>query len=727
MLIDLSRDKQVCEVLTRLKEANPEQGPVCVDGTWGSFVPMLAVHLSRMLHRPILYISAHIDDSDNVADDLTVFGAGHVEVFPVWEGHGPQWQGDATDEVAAHRLRISLALSQGKEKANFSDTIISAGIQALIQPVPDPSALSADSLCLVTGQTMDPDEVTGWLTDQGFERVDSVDVPGQFARRGGIIDIFAPVTSQSAQQIGRAESVPSEPYRIEFFGDQVESIRVIDLDTQRSARTVDRLEVLPPTAHENLEQTEMLLNLLPPETILIFEEPTEIAEVAEVFLSRIDDPRGLYPFTAIYQVAQRFTSLQISRFAGAGAAKSIHLGVTSAQQYEHKTGAMWRDNKEVLADLLSADREVYLYCENTAEVDRITEIVRDVHGRLPDHLHLPIGFLHRGFILESLDTVVISHHEIFGQTSLRRRIRTIRSVSPVHTMLDLQKGDYVVHVSYGIGKFAGVELMEKAGSTSEYLTLEYADKVRMHVPVSSIHLVQKYIGAMPKRPVLSRIGSKKWERQKQRVADGVHELAVELLETQAKRESAGGYAFGADSLWQKEFEESFLYQETPDQLTASAEIKGDMQRRSPMDRLLCGDVGYGKTELAMRGAFKAVEAGKQVAVLVPTTVLSVQHGRTFTERFADFPVTVEVINRFVTAKQAKDILNRCRQGRVDILIGTHRLLSDDVGFKDLGLLIIDEEQRFGVEHKERLKRFRTNVDVLTMTATPIPRTLHMSL
>ncbi|MBN1816009.1 MAG: transcription-repair coupling factor [Sedimentisphaerales bacterium] len=726
-MIDLSRDKQVSKILTRLKETRSEQGPVCVDGTWGSFAPLLAVHLSEALKRPILYISAHIDDADNVADDLSVFGAGHVEVFPVWEGHGPQWQQDATDEVAAHRLRISLALSQGTGKADLCDTILSAGIQALIQPVPDPTVLSAESLNLVTGQTIEPEKVTGWLTDQGFERVDSVDVPGQFARRGGIIDIFAPVTSQSARQIGRSESVPSEPYRIEFFGEQVESIRAIDLDTQRSARTVDRLEIVPPTAHENLEQSALLLNLLPPETILLFEEPTEIAEVADVFLNRIDDPRGLYPFAAIYQAARRFTCLEISRFAGAGAAKSIHLAVTSAQQYEHKAGALWKDNKEILADLLSAGRQVYLYCENAAEVDRITEIVRNICGQVPDHLHLPIGFLHRGFILESLDTVVISHHEIFGQTSLHRRIRTVRSVSPVHTMLDLQKGDYVVHVMHGIGKFVGVELMEKAGSTSEYLTLEYADKVRMHVPVSSIHLVQKYIGAMPKRPVLSRIGSKKWERQKQRVADGVHELAAELLETQARREGMGGYAFADDSLWQKEFEESFLYQETPDQLTAAAEIKSDMQKRSPMDRLLCGDVGYGKTELAMRAAFKAVEAGKQVAVLTPTTVLSVQHGRTFTERFADFPVTVEVLNRFITAKEAKDILTRCRQGRVDILIGTHRLLSDDVGFKDLGLLIIDEEQRFGVEHKERLKRFRTNVDILTMTATPIPRTLHMSL
>ncbi|MCK4959774.1 MAG: DEAD/DEAH box helicase, partial [Planctomycetes bacterium] len=297
----------------------------------------------------------------------------------------------------------------------------------------------------------------------------------------------------------------------------------------------------------------------------------------------------------------------------------------------------------------------------------------------------------------------------------------------VSSLVDLQRGDYVVHLSYGVGKFLGIKTMEKNNSVSEYLTVEYADKILIHVPVSNISLVQKYIGALPKRPKLSKIGTKKWENQKDKVAKGVQELAAELLEVQAKRENLGGYAFSADSTWQREFEESFLYQETPDQLTAIKEIKADMTGTVPMDRLLCGDVGYGKTEVAMRAAFKAIEAGKQVAVLVPTTVLCVQHGRTFAERFADFPITTEVLNRFVSAKKAKEIVSRARQGKVDVLIGTHRIISKDVGFKDLGLVIIDEEQRFGVEHKERLKKLRVNVDVLTMTATPIPRTLHLSL
>ena len=370
---------------------------------------------------------------------------------------------------------------------------------------------------------------------------------------------------------------------------------------------------------------------------------------------------------------------------------------------------------------------VCLYCESPAEIKRIGEIVKQINPDVPANFRLLPGFIHHGFVINSLNTIAISHHELFGQYVLRRRPRPMRASLPVVTLSDLQQGDYVVHISYGIGKFLGIKSIAEKGGINEYLTIEYADSVKIHVSVSNINLVQKYIGTSPKRPKLSSVGSKKWLRQKEKVAQSVQDLASKLLETQAKRQDMGGIAFGQDSDWQVEFEESFPYQETPDQTTAAEQIKADMRQNVAMDRLLCGDVGFGKTELAMRGAFKTAEHGKQVAVLVPTTVLSVQHGRTFTERFADFPVCIEVLNRFKTTKQAKDIIARTKAGKVDILIGTHRLFSSDIGFKDLGLLIIDEEQRFGVEHKERLKKLRVNVDVLTMTATPIPRTLHMSL
>ncbi len=724
-VMDISKDNIVNEIVAQLADRDPVQGPVNVDGTWGSFAPMLAAHIWNTLKRPILYVRPHIDDADSAADDLQVFAGLPVQTFPVWES--PDETTDATDEILAQRLRMSLWLADQQVADKPEPFLLSTCIQALNQPVAKPQLLTENGLTLSTGQTFEPELLDTWMVDHGFERVDSVDVPGQFAHRGGIVDIFAPVCTSVSKTNATSDFTEVYPIRIEFFGDQIESIRRIDLDNQLSADELTSVQVTAPQNTLEPEGTELLLNLLPDETIIIFEEPTEIAEVSEVFLNRLEDIRGMVPFKSVYKATMRFTCLQISRFVTV--ADSLHLDVTSAQQFEHKAGAIWKDQQAVLEDLVKETEgaDVLFYCENIAEVQRIKEILQEKFGRIPKNFKTPIGYVHQGFILRSLNIIIATHHEVFGQVSVRRRVRRIQSVSSVDSMLDLKKGDYVVHISYGIGKFVGVRMMEKPSGKAEYITLEYADKVQMHVPVGNIHLIQKFIGSTPKRPTLSKIGTKKWEKQKEDVARGVQELAADLLEAQAKRQQAGGFDFGSDTVWQREFEESFPYQETPDQITAVAEIKDDMASTKPMDRLLCGDVGYGKTEIAMRAAFKAVQADKQVAVLVPTTVLCVQHGRSFAERFADFPVTIEVLNRFTTARQARDILLAAKQGKVDILIGTHRLLSDDVGFKDLGLLIVDEEQRFGVEHKERLKRFRVNVDILTMTATPIPRTLHMSL
>ncbi|MHC4124596.1 MAG: transcription-repair coupling factor, partial [Planctomycetota bacterium] len=408
----------------------------------------------------------------------------------------------------------------------------------------------------------------------------------------------------------------------------------------------------------------------------------------------------------------------------------IKVNVKSVQQFQHKTGTMWSGHKAALEQLVGeakGGKKVNLYCESAAEIRRISEIITQDNKKVPANFKIVQGFVNQGFLIGSLKTIVISHHEIFGQYAIRRRQRQIRAGAAVDTLADLQAGDYVVHVSYGVGKYSGIEIIKDKKGTSEHLTIEYDGGVKIHVSANNISLIQKYIGTSPRRPKLSKIGSKKWIRQKEKVAESVENLASELLGIQAKRQALGGIKHTPDSNWQREFEEAFPYQETADQITAAKQIKADMQTNIAMDRLLCGDVGYGKTELSMRAAFKAVENGRQAAVLVPTTVLSVQHGRSFAERFADFPVCIEVLNRFRTTKQAKDVTDRAREGKVDILIGTHRLLSKDVEFKDLGLLIIDEEQRFGVRHKEKLKKMRINVDILTMTATPIPRTLHMSL
>jgi transcription-repair coupling factor (superfamily II helicase) len=786
--MDLAGDKAVSQIVSRLSQA--AQGPVQVEGTWGSFARLLTAHLAQTLHRPILHICPHIDDADRAFDDLKTFGAAGVELLPAWEGE--EDLADATDETRSERLRIVSLLADPNGRKH-QDLVITAPIQALCQPIPKPSALRESSLELKRNEDLDPEAVVEWLVRNNFERVDAIDLPGQFARRGGIIDIYAPLASEKVQKsvggIVKAEGLgdgsselrgshrqaalddatretgkpQAQALRTEFFGDTIESIREINLDTQRSTHEIESISIVAAASEAVVEQRELFTNILPDGAIVVFDEPAEVEEVANVFLARLEKAGRLYAWPEIFRSVAKFPQLHLYRFAAgqlrrvctahqppAGATDDgvpctpYHVDVKSIQQFERKAISLWAGHKAALEELIQRTKEgskVFFFCESPAEVQRVTEILKEIGGDLPHNFQLPLGYVHQGFVVESLNIIVVSHHELFGQYALRRRERPARATAPVDSLADLQPGEYVVHVSYGIGKFLGTETIEEGspnakdrvwgaqakGGKAEYLTIEYADDVKIQVAVQNIALVQKYIGTSPKRPTLSKVGSKRWQKQKEKVAESVRDLAAELLEVQAKRQAIGGIPYGEDSNWQMEFEESFPYQETPDQIGAIREIKADMQEPIAMDRLLCGDVGYGKTELAMRAAFKAVENGKQVAVLVPTTVLSVQHGRTFSERFADFPMTVEVLNRFKTGRQAKDILAGTRAGHVDILIGTHRLLSGDVAFKDLGLLIIDEEQRFGVEHKERLKRMRVNVDILTMTATPIPRTLHMAL
>jgi transcription-repair coupling factor (superfamily II helicase) len=713
--VQLEKDKTVARIIARLQDYTH---PVKVEGTWGSFARLLTSFLSQRLNRPILYICPHIDDADNAADDLLTFAAQNVDTLPAWEGLEEHL--DATDEIRAHRLKTTLKILQAPE-----NLVVTAPVQALCQPIPTPQTLQQNALELKTSSEMSPEHVLEWLTDNQFERIDPVDLPGQFAHRGGIIDIFAPLTIQK----DKAEQTQADqPIRIEFFGDTIESIRSINLDTQRSTEPINEISIISGASQS--AKNELFLDILPEDTIIILDEPADIEEVANVFLERLEHPENLYNWPDIHAATNNLTQIHICRFATAAPQGFLKLNVKSIQQYQRKTISLWSDHKQALEELVEKSKQgkkVRLYCESPAEIKRVTEIIEQSFTKIPRNFELSLGYIHQGFELTSLNTIIVSHHELFEQYTLRRRARPLRPSVPIDTLVDLNHGDYVVHLSYGIGKFTGLKTIKEKSGTSEYLTIQYADNVKMQVSVRNINLIQKYIGTSPKRPKLNKVGTKKWQNQKEKVTRSVRDLASELLEIQAKRLSVPGIASASDSNWQAEFEEAFPYQETKDQTTAAQQIKSDMQQPVTMDRLLCGDVGYGKTELAMRAAFKTVENNKQVAILVPTTVLSVQHGRTFTERFADFPVTVEVLNRFKTKKQASDILVRTKTGKVDILIGTHRLFSPDIAFKDLGLLIIDEEQRFGVRHKEKLKRLRYNVDILTMTATPIPRTLHMAL
>ncbi|NIA08173.1 MAG: DEAD/DEAH box helicase, partial [Actinobacteria bacterium] len=612
----------------------------------------------------------------------------------------------ASDEILGQRLRLCRDLLG---QPSFAGIISTSGL-ALIQPLPSPSALKSDSRRLICSQTQDRDELLAWLVAAGYDRVDMVETPGDFAVRGGVVDVF--ITGWRT------------PARIEFVGDTIESIRSIDLDTQRSSGQLDELELSGAgcSGLNTAEQSACLFDYLPPETIIVWNEPLEIAETAKTFLNRLDSSAGYHTIEYIFRSANSFHQLDLTRFGSSTGGKEFSLPISSVQHFETDAATALRE----LSDLAQAN-DVYVFCDNPSQRQRLTEMFAAESIDFPKRLHCPLGFIHQGFRFSSLRMAVVGHHEIFHRYQRRRRIRPLAGTRPVDSFAELNRGDYVVHITHGIGRFEGLKTIERDGRREEFLSVRFAAGAVLHVPSSRVDLIQRYIGGFRGHPPLSKLGSSAWRKQKDRVTSAVIDLAAELLQLQAKRQTEQGIAYPPDSSLQREFEASFIYQETPDQLTALEELKGDMCRSGPMERLLCGDVGYGKTELAIRAAFKAVEAGRQVAVLVPTTVLAQQHYRTFSERLADYPFLVEVLSRFCTASQQKKVVARAATGRVDIVIGTHRLLSNDVRFANLGLVIIDEEQRFGVEHKERLKHLRETVDVLTMTATPIPRTLHMGL
>jgi transcription-repair coupling factor (superfamily II helicase) len=384
-------------------------------------------------------------------------------------------------------------------------------------------------------------------------------------------------------------------------------------------------------------------------------------------------------------------------------------------------------NLDELHTLIKRGNTVTLFCYNEASRSRCREVLLEAGRGIAPKVTLELGRIESGFHLPELQWAALSDHEIFKRYKKVRRLKSkVSGGAPIRDFTELKTGDHVVHLAHGIGRFLGMERLKQQGQEQDYLCLLFADEAKLYVPLSHIDLVQKYIGGAEGSVTLSKLGGKTWSKKKARAAGAIREAAADLMRLQAVRNASPGIAFPADTDWQEQFEGEFIYQETEDQLAAIQSIKEDMEKSAPMDRLLCGDVGFGKTEIAIRAAFKAVMSGHQVAVLVPTTVLAEQHYRTFHERTADFPVRVECLSRFRTGGIARKIIAETKAGEVDIVIGTHRLLSKDVTFKDLGLVVIDEEQRFGVEHKERLKAMRAEVDVLTMTATPIPRTLTSS-
>ena len=689
------------------------QGAAIAEGLWGGSVRALIAATLKTRPVPVCLVClAHIDDAENARDELAFYTGQPVSIFPAWESL-PR-EADVSDEILAGRLRVlkelkTLTAALGPAYEGPTKIII-APVQALLQPVPSARHLDDNTLVLHRGDQKDPEKLRAWLVERGFEPADLISDRGEFSMRGGILDVYPPTAAQ--------------PFRLEFFGDEVESIRTFDVNTQKSVEEVDEIAIsfLPP-GQVKPTATVNLLNYLPPETLTIWHDPLEVAEMGHSFVARMASPVGIYEYDGLAKQRQAFARLDIWSFAGAAdEAQRFAFRVETVQHFSGKVDRV----KDELTEL-AAENDIWVFSDNEGERQRLDELLADMPPDLRRRISTTVGLLTEGFRLVDSAVVVVGNRELFQRYKFRRRAGRRVETRPVDSFLELKVGDLVVHLAHGIARYLGVETLKQEGKVEDFLALEFREGAKLYVPASHVHLVQKYVGGFKGKVVLSKLGGKAWAQQKEKVKEAVEDLALELLDNEAARASQPGFRFPSDTLWMKEFETSFPYQETDDQLAAMEEIKRDMQTARAMDRLVCGDVGYGKTELAIRAVFKAAEAGKQSAVLVPTTILAEQHFRSFKERFADYPVSVEMVSRWLTRGQQKEVIDRVRRGATDVLIGTHRLLSEDVQFADLGLVVIDEEQRFGVEHKERLKRFRRTVDVLTLTATPIPRTLHMSL
>ncbi|MCG8448904.1 MAG: transcription-repair coupling factor [Pirellulales bacterium] len=656
----------------------------------------------------------HARDLDAFVDDLALFTTTPVRQFPAWESDTGERL--LHDEIYGERLRLLKHLllrseargarsESGNNLAPSQPFIGVTAIQSLLQPVPSKEDLQAATRTLAVGDTLDQQEFTRWLVEQGCASTTAIELPGEFSLRGGILDVFPPDAEH--------------PLRVELFGDTIESIRSFDVGTQRSITALDTVDitVLQPNGSDRTHFT----SYLPLASWFLLVEPTELQEEGRYYHERLENPEDFFATSTTLREIYKFPSVTASGVPAGSFETTAHLQFESIERF---SGDVRRVREEL--DSAATGQRVYLVAETAAEIERLSELFAETQLMAAGRLQFVEGRLARGFRFVSEEVVLLSASELFQREEMARPAQR-RVGRTIDSFLQLREGDLVVHLAHGIGRYRGLKLLEKEEGAEEHLEVEFHGGTRIYVPTSKIDLVQKYVGGRKATPSLARIGGKSWIRQKQAAESAVTDLAAEMLQLQAARSARPGIAFPADSHWQREFDATFPYQETPDQLAALVSIKDDMQQAKPMDRLLCGDVGFGKTEIAIRAAFKAIDAGHQVAVLVPTTVLAEQHLRTFTQRMAEFPFEIASLSRFSTKKEQRETIARASAGQVDLLIGTHRLVSPDVAFRNLGLVIIDEEQRFGVAVKERLKALRASVDVLTMTATPIPRTLHMSL
>ena len=747
-------DRRVAALVDALRPHLPESGVLRVPGA-ARAAHLASRHAALGSRTPLVVITRDDDEAHRLADDLAAWiGAAHVRTLPE-RAALPLERALPEHDESAERLALLAALRRGAHDVTV------ASLLAVVQRTLGPSQLAEAATSVRVGARLVQRSLLERLVFGGYEAAAEVTGVGEFAHRGGLVDVWPPGAT--------------EPVRIELFGDEIESIRAFDPMTQGSRRRLEEISVLPASEFLPPEGWMAAIERAPVVTDALREDAerlgqADLSEAAETWaalltagpaadhipehahlvLTDADELRALaadldaqaadrlsglvesgelpagWPLP--YEAAATLASLEAREQERLEESGDLDAGFTSAPVLPGRAerSGTW------LAELVAEGRRVIVTTDQASRVGELLDEAGRPAAPLAELREAPpagsIGLVHGslsgGFTHASSGLTVITDRELFGATRVRRLVGSKRVITR-DLIGKLAPGDHVVHVDHGIARYAGMTQRTFGEDVKEYLQLDFAGTDKIFLPADQVGRITRYAGGPA--PALSKLGGTEWERTKRRVRRAVGDLARELIEIYAARESAPGFAFSADTTWQRELEESFPYTETPDQERSIEEVKADMLRRRPMDRLVVGDVGYGKTEVALRAAFKAVQDGKQVAVLVPTTVLAQQHLLTFERRLSAFPIRVAMLSRFVSKKAQAEIVDAVAGGEVDILIGTHRILSKDIAFADLGLLVVDEEQRFGVSHKERIKGMRREVDVLTLSATPIPRTLHLSL
>ncbi len=715
------QSSKVKQIVTTLQQENQK---LHLQHLAGSSLSFLISSSFKKVEKPYVLIFSDKEEAAYYLNDLEqLLGDKNVLFYP--GSYRRPYQIEETDNAnILLRSEVLNRINSRKKPA-----VIVTYPDALFEKVVTKRELDKNTLKLSVGENISLDFVNEVLFEYHFNRVDFVTDPGQFAVRGGIVDVFSFSNDM--------------PYRIEFFGDEVDSIRSFDVETQLSTEKEKKISIMPNVENKHLqEKRESFLKYISSNTVifsknssLLFGRLDKLFEKAKTTFSetkgelKLAEPSELFcDGTLIKEQLNDFSTVQIGN-------KSTIANVTKQPVNEivFQTSPQPSFNKQfdLLIENLNENTENgiknYLFCSNEKQADRFHDIFKDIDENVS--YHTIVFPLYQGFIDGELHIACYTDHQIFERYH-KFRLKSgfaKKQAITLKELTNLEIGDYVTHIDHGIGKFGGLQKIDVEGKKQEAIKLVYGDRDVLYISIHSLHKISKFNGKDGKAPKIYKLGSGAWKKLKQKTKTRVKQIAYDLIQLYAKRRLQKGFSFSPDSYMQLELESSFMYEDTPDQSIATQDVKTDMQNERPMDRLVCGDVGFGKTEVAIRAAFKAVDNGKQVAILVPTTILAFQHFKTFTERLNDFPVTVDYLNRFRTTKQRRVVIDGLKDGSVDIVIGTHQLVNKSVQFKDLGLLIVDEEQKFGVSVKDKLKTIKENVDTLTLTATPIPRTLQFSL